>query len=153
MKNNQVIILLILGIVALLGISIYAGIFSFSDNSTNNSTTFNITPPSGYSISNQTHNTITIDNGTKQLKVRKFSGNNSIYQRIESYKSKHNITNLSVTEYYSSNSQKITKTVSDVNNITDVWYYVDKNNIVYGISTSGNVPGTDDVVKQIVDKL
>lgn len=153
MKNNQVIILLILGIVALLGISIYAGIFSFSDNSTNNSTTFNITPPSGYSISNQTNNTITIDNGTKQLKVRKFSGNNSIYQRIESYKSKHNITNLSVTEYYSSNSQKITKTVSDVNNITDVWYYVDKNNIVYGISTSGNVPGTDDVVKQIVDKL
>ena len=106
MKNNQVIILLILGIVALLGISIYAGIFSFSDNSTNNSTTFNITPPSGYSISNQTNNTITIDNGTKQLKVRKFSGNNSIYQRIESYKSKHNITNLSVTEYYSSNSQK-----------------------------------------------
>ena len=98
-------------------------------------------------------NTITIDNGTKQLKVRKFSGNNSIYQRIESYKSKHNITNLSVTEYYSSNSQKITKTVSDVNNITDVWYYVDKNNTVYGISTSGNVPGTDDVVKQIVDKL
>ena len=88
MKNNQVIILLILGIVALLGISIYAGIFSFSDNSTNNSTTFNITPPSGYSISNQTNNTITIDNGTKQLKVRKFSGNNSIYQRIESYKSK-----------------------------------------------------------------
>lgn len=153
MKNNQVIILLILGIVALLGISIYAGIFSFSDNSTNNSTNFNITPPSGYSISNQTNNTITIDNGTKQLKVRKFSGNNSIYQRIESYKSKHNITNLSVTEYYSSNSQKITKTVSDVNNITDVWYYVDKNNIVYGISTSGNVPGTDDVVKQIVDKL
>lgn len=153
MKNNQVIILLILGIVALLGISIYAGIFSFSDNSTNNSTTFNITPPSGYSISNQTNNTITIDNGTKQLKVHKFSGNNSIYQRIESYKSKHNITNLSVTEYYSSNSQKITKTVSDVNNITDVWYYVDKNNIVYGISTSGNVPGTDDVVKQIVDKL
>ncbi len=153
MKNNQVIILLILGIVALLGISIYAGIFSFSDNSTNNSTTFNITPPSGYSISNQTNNTITIDNGTKQLKVRKFSGNHSIYQRIESYKSKHNITNLSVTEYYSSNSQKITKTVSDVNNITDVWYYVDKNNTVYGISTSGNVPGTDDVVKQIVDKL
>ena len=87
------------------------------------------------------------------MKVRKFSGNNSIYQRIESYKSKHNITNLSVTEYYSSNSQKITKTVSDVNNITDVWYYVDKNNTVYGISTSGNVPGTDDVVKQIVDKL
>ena len=45
MKNNQVIILLILGIVALLGISIYAGIFSFSDNSTNNSTTFNIVYP------------------------------------------------------------------------------------------------------------